>query len=478
MTSGQFTAQPIHAEGNSFFTNSSDKGYSEIGYNSDKLSPSGDTSFMPLLKGEVSRQSRDGEVFRIPNSEFSNKLNIQLKEKPMVYKDISCPGCGRMITENDDVVVCPECATPQHRECYEKENKCVNAHLHAEGYEWKNTSAPQKTPFFGKKEAPQQKADSGESSPCPNCGHMNPAGSKECARCGMKLVVFGIDLATEIKQQSKPQSENENIPTYKAPFTLGEGEGFEKPEQVNTDSPVQPEAQEEAAPQATELPEDAQPGSVPTPEQIENSLIDAIQQSGHKEYYDSYIDSVHINLIANMVGPNAYKYIEKFKAMEMGKKVSFNWAAFFFPPYWFFYRKLYKPAIILLTVTMLISIISTPSMLEISNSMVLFFQGISEEMLMDDAYLTQFMTEYLKLFSPVMIYGLANFIVSLISGFTANRLYKKYIINSSRLVMKARSKPEAGNLIARLGGVSPLALLGAYLAAQLISNLVSYIMFS
>lgn len=63
-------AQPIHAEGNSFFTNSSDKGNSEIGYNSDKLSPSGDTFFLPLLKEKVARQSRDGEVFRIPDSEF------------------------------------------------------------------------------------------------------------------------------------------------------------------------------------------------------------------------------------------------------------------------------------------------------------------------------------------------------------------------------------------------------------------------
>lgn len=406
----------------------------------------------------------------------------------MIYKDTACPGCGRPLTENDDVVVCPECATPQHRECYEKENKCVNTHLHAEGYEWKNENAPQKTSFLRKKETPERSGGDSESSPCPNCGHMNPQGTKQCSRCGMKLVVFGIDLATEIKQQNNPQSGNENIPAYKAPFTLGEGEGFqEKAEEVEeknmpqTEEP-QAEAENEADPMSAETDEkpstsETQPKEMPIPEQIENSIIDAIQSTGHREYFDSYIDSVHVNLIANMVGSNAYKYIEKFKAMEMGKKTSFNWAAFFFTPYWFFYRKLYKPGIIILTLTMLLSILITPSMLEIGNTMMSFFEGISEEMLTDDAYLNEVMSTYFKSLLPIFLYNSVNFIISLVSGFMANKLYKKYIIDSSKLVMKARSKPEAGNIIARLGGVSPIALLGAYLGVQLISSLASYLMF-
>jgi len=409
----------------------------------------------------------------------------------MIYNGNICPGCGRMITENDDIVVCPECATPQHRECYEKENKCVNAHLHAEGYEWKNENAPQKTSFLRKKEAVQDNREDDELSPCPNCGNMNPKGSKQCSKCGMKLVVFGIDLATEIKQQNNPQAGNESIPTYNAPFTLGEGEGFqekaEEEKEENTPQSEEPQAevQNEAEPVSAETEEkpsssEIQPEAVPTPEQIENSLIGAIQHSGHREYFDSYIDSVHINLVANMVGPNAYKYIEKFKAMEMGKKVSFNWAAFFFAPYWFFYRKLYKPGIIILTVTMLLSILITPSMLEMNEIMLKLaeaMENMGADMYVNDALFEQFTETYVSAVSPVILYFAANLTVSLIAGFRANKLYKKYIINSSKLVMKARSKPEAGNLIARLGGVSPIALLGAYLGAQLISSFASYLMF-
>ena len=47
-----------------------------------------------------------------------------------------CDGCAEIMNEGEDIVVCPECGTPQHRKCYNKNNACVNAHLHAEGFDW------------------------------------------------------------------------------------------------------------------------------------------------------------------------------------------------------------------------------------------------------------------------------------------------------------------------------------------------------
>jgi len=38
------------------------------------------------------------------------------------------------------------------------------------------------------------------------------------------------------------------------------------------------------------------------------------------------------------------RYLERF---EKNDRVSWNWAAFFLGPYWFFFRKLYKPALLL-----------------------------------------------------------------------------------------------------------------------------------
>ncbi len=48
-----------------------------------------------------------------------------------------CPVCRNRFREGDNVVVCPVCGTPHHRECYEKENKCGVEEYHALGFVWK-----------------------------------------------------------------------------------------------------------------------------------------------------------------------------------------------------------------------------------------------------------------------------------------------------------------------------------------------------
>lgn len=64
----------------------------------------------------------------------------------MYYFEKNCDGCGNLMHEGEDIVVCPECGTPQHRECYLAENRCVNEHLHAEGFDWKKANETAETP--------------------------------------------------------------------------------------------------------------------------------------------------------------------------------------------------------------------------------------------------------------------------------------------------------------------------------------------
>ncbi len=54
------------------------------------------------------------------------------------FKDCTCPYCENAFTENDDIVVCPDCGTPHHRGCYMDNKACKNELLHGSGFEWKS----------------------------------------------------------------------------------------------------------------------------------------------------------------------------------------------------------------------------------------------------------------------------------------------------------------------------------------------------
>ena len=54
----------------------------------------------------------------------------------MRFNNCPCVCCNKTFTEADDVVVCPLCGSPHHRECWLKENRCACNERHAEGFVW------------------------------------------------------------------------------------------------------------------------------------------------------------------------------------------------------------------------------------------------------------------------------------------------------------------------------------------------------
>ena len=53
-----------------------------------------------------------------------------------VYTGCKCPVCQKEFAAGDDIVVCPVCGTPHHRECYRQLGHCGNEKLHQEGGSW------------------------------------------------------------------------------------------------------------------------------------------------------------------------------------------------------------------------------------------------------------------------------------------------------------------------------------------------------
>lgn len=58
------------------------------------------------------------------------------------YIGQKCPVCENSFGENDDIVVCPVCGTPHHRECYKKNGECGNTDKHNDGFRWTAETVP------------------------------------------------------------------------------------------------------------------------------------------------------------------------------------------------------------------------------------------------------------------------------------------------------------------------------------------------
>jgi predicted amidophosphoribosyltransferase len=91
------------------------------------------------------------------------------------YYGCPCEGCGKPLTLQDDIVVCPDCGAPYHRDCYEKLGRCIHSPAHAAGYEWK---------------FPYQES---ELCTCPACGERTLRSEDHCRCCGAVLPPEGAE---------------------------------------------------------------------------------------------------------------------------------------------------------------------------------------------------------------------------------------------------------------------------------------------
>lgn len=97
------------------------------------------------------------------------------------YIGSNCPVCGKRFESGDDIVVCPECGTPHHRQCYKDNGKCANDELHG-SFEWTPSGGA------GASKAQTEQTEAG-GNVCPFCGSENKPGSHYCSSCGAPLTL-------------------------------------------------------------------------------------------------------------------------------------------------------------------------------------------------------------------------------------------------------------------------------------------------
>ena len=91
---------------------------------------------------------------------------------------LTCSVCHAYLFEDDDVVHCPVCGAPHHRDCYKGLGHCAFEDKHG-------TDEQYKKPDFSKDEHKKEGEDTQASSvKCEICGAQYPADSSACTQCG------------------------------------------------------------------------------------------------------------------------------------------------------------------------------------------------------------------------------------------------------------------------------------------------------
>ena len=213
------------------------------------------------------------------------------------YYGCPCEGCGKPLTLQDDIVVCPDCGAPYHRSCYEKLGVCVHKAAHGTGYEWK-------FPY-----------EENQLRTCPACGERTLRGEEKCRCCGAVLPPEG--------QEPSPAPGNA-------------AEDFDYSQMYR---------QFEAA---------ADP---------EKQVFEAAFGR------DARMDGIARQDWVDFIGPAAPAYLAAYSRMQLQhSKVSMSFSALLFGPFYFFYRKAWKPAFGFLAAELLLAAPTFIEMLQLSGS--------------------------------------------------------------------------------------------------------------
>ena len=227
------------------------------------------------------------------------------------YTGNHCPVCEQAFTDEDDIVVCPDCGTPYHRACWQKVGACMHRSEHAAGFEWQPEVGP---------EADQ----AAHEATCPNCGTHNTPGAVRCSHCGCPLPKGGADAGAA-------KSDEDQIPIYaRDPSTVDRS--------ANSRTAPGPRMEAYGA---------GEDGGIYRRELGPEDTIDGIKARDWAAY----------------VGRSPMYYLMQFFRMSMTKqKVAVCLSAFVFGPAYLFYRKMWKEGLLAALLTIVLSI---PSFIEI-----------------------------------------------------------------------------------------------------------------
>ena len=333
----------------------------------------------------------------------------------MRYENLPCAGCGNPLVAGEDIVTCPDCGTPQHRECWMHDNCCVLKNQHGADFVWSPPefveldSGESTTPLQSHIKRWDKQSDETQSqmldsvkeqeSPhffCPNCGRKNQRGNMQCESCGYLFFA--------------PSANRPAIPGLPQIWIAGQND----------------------------------PLYIPPEEDL---------------------GGVSAGDLALFIQRYARVYLHRFKKIAVGgKKILFNFSAFIFRGYWFLYRKMYAAAGVFLLLTTTLNFIQT--MLIANTEAGRQYMGKMEALLNTASASNASPEDAINVFNTMFsamsevwyltfAFIFAQIVLAIIAGFVADRIYYK---KTSQIVNQLRkANPDEADFqfaVLREGGVN------------------------
>ena len=129
-------------------------------------------------------------------------------------KNQKCVVCSAYLFEDDDIVYCPICGAPHHRDCYLKQGKCGLEEFHGTDKEYRREEEEQNTPPTGNEPVgpppPPPPFSGGGAKVCRGCGMPLDENSQFCNNCGMPANMSGMPFGAPTINPEVPIAEGVN----------------------------------------------------------------------------------------------------------------------------------------------------------------------------------------------------------------------------------------------------------------------------
>ena len=340
----------------------------------------------------------------------------------MEFTEYKCPVCDKQFKKGDDVVVCPECGAPHHRECYEKEGHCHFADRHGDDFSFEKEQVEE-----ADKQAEQN--DENGTVTCKRCGTENPKELFYCSNCGAPLYGNNEEAQNFGQNQNNGQpnpnfNQNQGMPPFGVPF------GQANPQMAAAFDPM----------------------------------------AGMKSD-EPLVDDITAGEAAKFIGKNTPYYLRVFSFIKKFKKSRFNFTAFILSGVYFLYRKMYALGILFSVLTFGSTIASgyirtLPAWQNIYNNLL---QAQKTGQIVSFTNNFGLSTEDFLLFISPLIANVISMAVMVICGLIANKCYYNHSIKKIKKIKSTTDKELLTEALETKGGVNlPLAI--SIVVALIIAN--------